>query len=262
MIRAVFLDVDGTVFSHTTGSIPPSALKAINQLREKGILVFGATGRHIWEIRHMNMKEFQPDGWVYVNGAYCCDKQGVYYSVPLDQNDLSIIAYGAEELGFPCLFMTKDTIYCNMDNEMIRKEQEIIHTPMPPIKSTEEILQEEIYMLVPYAEADVWDPLFAKTETLKYTRWTPLAMDVFDRRTDKAEGIRRTLQRYELSKEEVLAVGDGPNDLSMKEACGLLCAMGNANDELKKAADYVTEHIDRDGLVRAFEHFGLLEEER
>ena len=47
MIKAVFFDVDGTLVSHKTKSVPQSAVNAVNVLREKGIKVFLSTGRHI-----------------------------------------------------------------------------------------------------------------------------------------------------------------------------------------------------------------------
>ena len=47
MVKAVFFDVDGTLLSHETHCVPDSTLRALDALREKGILTFLATGRHI-----------------------------------------------------------------------------------------------------------------------------------------------------------------------------------------------------------------------
>ena len=49
-MKILFLDIDGTVLSHTTNTIPSSALKAINTVRKQGIKVFGCTGRHALEL--------------------------------------------------------------------------------------------------------------------------------------------------------------------------------------------------------------------
>lgn len=46
MIQAIFFDVDGTLVSFRTHTIPPSALEALHALRAKGIKLFLATGRH------------------------------------------------------------------------------------------------------------------------------------------------------------------------------------------------------------------------
>ena len=53
MIKAVFFDIDGTLLSHSTNSVPASARRALEELREKGILTFIATGRHLPELRKL-----------------------------------------------------------------------------------------------------------------------------------------------------------------------------------------------------------------
>ena len=55
-----------------------------------------------------------------------------------------------------------------------------------------------------------------------------------------------------------IAIGDGPNDLQMMEYAGISVAMGNARDEVKRLADMVTDHIDEDGILHAFERLGLI----
>ena len=57
--------------------------------------------------------------------------------------------------------------------------------------------------------------------------------------------------------EETYAFGDGINDLSMIVAAGHGIAMGNAVDELKAAAEYVTASIDDDGVAKAMAHYEL-----
>ena len=57
-----------------------------------------------------------------------------------------------------------------------------------------------------------------------------------------------------------MAFGDGANDITMLQYAGIGVAMGNANDNVKAAADYVTAPIDQDGLAKAFVHFHLATE--
>jgi hydroxymethylpyrimidine pyrophosphatase-like HAD family hydrolase len=55
-----------------------------------------------------------------------------------------------------------------------------------------------------------------------------------------------------------MAFGDGGNDLPMVRDAAVGVAMGNACDELKSVADYITSSVDEDGVSRALEHFGLI----
>ena len=55
-----------------------------------------------------------------------------------------------------------------------------------------------------------------------------------------------------------MAFGDGGNDIDMLKHVGYGVAMGNAADDVKQAADYVTTEIDNDGIAHALKHFGLI----
>ena len=55
-----------------------------------------------------------------------------------------------------------------------------------------------------------------------------------------------------------MAFGDGGNDIPIIEYAGIGVAMGNATDDVKAAADYVTDTVDEDGVVTALQRFGVL----
>lgn len=66
---------------------------------------------------------------------------------------------------------------------------------------------------------------------------------------DKALSLQRLIDHLGISREEVIAVGDGFNDLSMIEFAGMGVAMANAQDAVKAAADYITLSNDEDGVA-------------
>ena len=57
---------------------------------------------------------------------------------------------------------------------------------------------------------------------------------------------------------ETMAFGDGGNDISIVREAGIGVAMGNAGDNLKQIADYITTHVDEDGVKNALLHFGVI----
>ena len=75
---------------------------------------------------------------------------------------------------------------------------------------------------------------------------------------DKGDAVRGVAQSLGVSLEDTFAFGDGINDLSMINAAGHGVAMGNAVDEVKAAAEYVTTDIDKDGIKNALSHYGLI----
>lgn len=82
MIQAIFFDVDGTLVSFRTHTIPASTLEALHALRAKGIKLFLATGRHQAMLR--SVQELFPfDGCVTLSGQYCFVGDRVLRSSPM-----------------------------------------------------------------------------------------------------------------------------------------------------------------------------------
>ena len=74
---------------------------------------------------------------------------------------------------------------------------------------------------------------------------------------DKAESIKALIGRLDITREEVIACGDGFNDVSMIKYAGLGVAMSNGCDAAKEAADYIAPSNDEDGIVDVIEKFVL-----
>ena len=87
------------------------------------------------------------------------------------------------------------------------------------------------------------------TKNCKYTQWYDYGYDVIPKNSGKQEGIKAILKYYGLKSEEVMAFGDGHNDIEMLSTVGCGIAMGNANDEVKKHADEITESVHNDGVA-------------
>ena len=93
---------------------------------------------------------------------------------------------------------------------------------------------------------------------MKEVRWNAYAVDCFHKECGKKHGITDVLNYYGISKENSCSVGDGENDISMFEACGKNVAMGNAVDEVKEHANYITTSVDEDGVANALKHFSII----
>ena len=66
------------------------------------------------------------------------------------------------------------------------------------------------------------------------------------------------MNRFGLMPEEIMAFGDAENDIGMLSFAGIGVAMGNARDNVKAAADYVTDDVDSNGISNALQYFDLL----
>lgn len=75
--------------------------------------------------------------------------------------------------------------------------------------------------------------------------------------TDKGSAMLKLGELLGIRREEIMACGDGMNDIAMLKAVGLGVAMGNAEPEVREAADYITTSNDEDGVAKAIEKFVL-----
>lgn len=108
MIKAVFFDVDHTLFSHRLNAIPESAKKAIQILQKKGIYVFLATGRHRIEIEQLPMEEITFDGYITLSGQLCLDKNyRILYENSIHPHDIEILRNEFEKKEIPVFFIEK-----------------------------------------------------------------------------------------------------------------------------------------------------------
>ncbi|XJR89701.1 HAD hydrolase family protein [Elizabethkingia anophelis] len=75
----------------------------------------------------------------------------------------------------------------------------------------------------------------------------------------KQVGIEVFCKHYGIDVSQTMAFGDGGNDITMLKYVALGVAMGNANPEVKEIADYVTDDIDNDGILKALKHFEVID---
>ena len=80
-------------------------------------------------------------------------------------------------------------------------------------------------------------------------------INIIDPEVSKGKALKTLALHLGIQVSEVMAVGDGLNDISLLGTAGLAVAMGNATDEVKKVADHVTLDVDHSGLAVAIEKF-------
>ena len=256
MIKAAFFDIDGTLFSHTMHRIPESARKAIHLLREKGVKVFLATGRGIATLKKVSWGDLVFDGYITLNGQICLDaEENILFEAPIKGEDAAYLIDAFQTKTMPLAFVERDRTYLNFINETVRLAQESVAIPMLPLG---EYTGAPIYQIIGYLTREETMELAPNIPNCKITRWYEDGIDIISKDGGKDNGIQKILEVYGFTREESIAFGDSDNDLEMLEYAGVGVAMENAVEAVKKVADYVTSHIDEDGIWNACKHFGLI----
>ena len=257
MIIAVFFDIDGTLVSFKTHRVPDSAKRAIAALRAKGVRVFIASGRQLLAIN--NLEDLQFDGYVTLNGGYCIVGEQVIYKHSMPSEDMvSLVQYMEERENFPCIFVHENAFCINYTDERTDEVFRLLNFPQPPTLPLREAATGDIFQLVAFFTKEQEKAIMAVMPHCEATRWNPLFSDVIPKGSSKQVGVDKMLDYFGISLDESMAFGDGGNDVLMLKHVGIGVAMGNAEDEVKRAADYVTDSVDEDGVEKALRHFGVI----
>lgn len=261
MIEAIFFDIDGTLLSFNTHKVPQSAIDAIEILQKKGIKTFIATGRHRKEINGFAPLLF--DAYITLNGSYCFDKENtVIHKSPLTKADMEVlIKIQQSDDKFPCFLGTHDDMILNFMNEQVDETYQTfgIRGSAPvPFDEWKKVAQGEIFQLVAFIGPEHDKKITEAMPDVSSVRWTPLFTDIIARDTNKQTGIDHILEHYNIPLENTMAFGDGNNDIQMLKHVGIGVAMGNAAEHVKQAADFATDTVDNDGILKGLQHYGLI----
>lgn len=257
-IKAIFFDIDGTLVSFRTHTIPQSTIEAVHAARRKGIKIFIATGRPMPFIDNLGPLEY--DGIVSVNGAMCATAtEETIYRSEICRTDLERLVRYHNGNPFPIAFASEKEVFLTETNDKTTEIFNLLKVRPIGIRPIEHCFNMSVMQIISFFSEE-HEP-YIMAEVLKGCtahRWHPYFTDVISNHNSKSSGIDIMLRHYGIALSETMAFGDGGNDISMLKhvACGV--AMGNAKDEVKAAAKYVTSSVDDNGVAKMLKQAGII----
>ncbi|MED4695076.1 HAD family hydrolase [Peribacillus frigoritolerans] len=271
--KAIVLDLDGTTLNERN-TVNETLEQYIGELRESGKLIFIATGRTLEEVRDVLPAGMEADGMVTANGmsVFIGREQIVEHALSTELVEELVAKAGAEEIFYEVhpnegtrMALLKDKDYMVKqglipkpetvdENEWLSRqdavEDKIRWSEQLDIKSVAKIY----FFSNEMNTIRKWKAELGKIK--QYNAFTTASsthhnVEVTVEGITKATGVQLLLKHFQLAPEEILAVGDGENDLPLFKLAGHCVAMKNATDLVKEQADEVTEYSYReDGLYR------------
>jgi len=263
--KIIALDIDGTLNSSNHTILPETRDALIKAQAEMGLKVILASGRPTPGMMNL-AKELKLDeygGFVlsYNGGRITNIKTGeVIHEVFLTPAEAHEVYDLAKECGVNIMAYDGNDIITEDDDEYIQLESSINGMPL---KATTDfktaVVNNTIKTLTtgtPEKIAEV-EQFYLERFGNRFSicRSMPFFLEVMPNGIDKAASLARLLQVLGLSNEEMIACGDGFNDVAMIKYAGLGVAMDNAVPEVKAVADYVTKSNDDNGIVEVLEKF-------
>ncbi|MBD2871336.1 Cof-type HAD-IIB family hydrolase [Paenibacillus arenilitoris] len=254
--KIVFFDIDGTLINEHK-EIPDDTVKAIAELKERGVEPVIATGRAPYFIKPLAEK-LGIESFVCLNGAYVVYKGRPLYKREIEKGSLEALVKRAAEHDHGLVFEGEHAFFADKEDHPFIVESVNSLKVDQPGYNPEFWKTDGIYQVFLHCESQD-EHLYADLHReLKLIRWHPQAMDVLPAGGSKAQGIAALLKELGLTPADAVAFGDGLNDKEMLEAVGFGVAMGNSHPELLPFADFVTTHVDEQGIRNGLVEAGLL----
>ena len=262
-IKVVFFDIDETLIVKDKDYLPATVKPAICQLKANGIIPAIATGRAPCsfppQIKEL-VAETGIDLLVTMNGQYVSYRGEALAKHPIAAEKIQQVIDFLEQHHIEYAFVSNHAIAVSQITPIVRSAMDPLRTDYHVDKDF--FKTHDVFQILPFYDASK-DELIANSgilDGLKTVRWHPHSVDLFEAEGSKAHGILAAIRHLGFNIENVMAFGDGLNDVEMLSTVGVGVAMGNAHEELKKLADHVTEHIENDGIYHFLLQSGLINE--
>lgn len=266
--KLIALDIDGTLLN-SNNQITNTVKDAIKKSKEKGVKVVLCTGRPLKGVQNfldeLNLNE-EGDYVTTFNGALVQDTYtGEAIShLTLDYNDLCDLYNLSLEIGSRSHFYDTKTVYtCNKDISdytILESYLTGTHLNVTSLNEVPKDIAMSKFMMIDHPE--VLDECIKKIPKEYYEKYTivkstPFFLEFLNKNANKGAGINLLSQKLGIKQDEIICVGDAGNDKHMIEYAGLGVAMGNATEEIKEIANYVTLTNDENGVAHVIDKFIL-----
>lgn len=271
MYKIVMVDLDGTLLDDNK-NVSKKNIEMINKVyKDKGVIFVIATGKNISDISYITDAIGEPINQYIIasNGAVIKDNVKNNYIVKkylTDEEVINVIdTYKKHNL--IGLIQTEqgpvieDKLAAELQNVAYSEnlKEYVLENKISNIALITPMGKEEDLELLKNELENKFSSL-ASTEVCDFTHtnngkiYSCKYIDVMKKGCTKANAIKTLIDYLNISKEEVIAIGDGGNDIPMFEIAGYKIVMENANESVKSKADYITDTNNDDGVAKALEY--------
>lgn len=270
--KLIVLDIDGTL-CNSKKEITGNTKKALIKAQKMGLKVAIASGRPTCGINRL-AKEIKLDefgGFILsYNGAKIINFNTgeIVYEKNLPLECISEIYKLSKENDAEVLSYDKDEIITeNSENIYVKKECSINKIGAYQVESFVEYMNYPVPKCLIVGDGDKMAELEKIAserfgDKLNIFRSEPFFLEIMPQNVDKAYSLQKLLKKLGLSSQEMIACGDGFNDISMIKLAGLGIAMANAQELVKQAADFMTLSNDDDGIAYVLDKFFFIEKNK
>ena len=267
MIRLIATDLDDTLLNEKS-DINPRVMDALRAAMDAGSGIVLCSGRMLEAMVPLAERIGVNAPMLLYNGALAWDHRTdeTIFADRIPYETALGIAELCEGMGYYIQAYPGKNYYCNRVTEYTRRYAANIHVDAVPVgmpvaewmKQHPSGMQKLLLIDTPEGATRAQAALReAFPHGASFLKSKPYFLEIAPEGVDKGKSLLRLAKHLGLDRDEVMAFGDGLNDLDMLEFAGTSVAMGNADPLIQKTADYVTASNNDAGLAEALYHFGV-----
>jgi len=263
-IQLIALDLDGTLLNSDL-KITDYTVNVLNEVMAQGKEVVICTGRTLAELPIEFLQMPQIKYYITSNGAVIWDRHQIrmIYENPIPTEDVQNLMTILQPFDLRIELFALGRVfidqYCydHLHEYGGGNHVEFLHgsrTPVPEIKTfirefDEPVDKFNLFFKTPEERKQAWDQCVALG--FNVTSSFEQNMEVNSKTANKGTALKNLVNRLNIDVSKVMVVGDQLNDMTMLRYAGHPIAMGNAVDEIKSLATYITKTNDEDGVAFA-----------
>jgi Cof subfamily protein (haloacid dehalogenase superfamily) len=258
-VKIIALDLDDTLLNEKR-SITPGVRQAIADATAAGIIVVLASGRMLPSAMPIYESLGLDTPLICCNGAYVCQPGGdVIFRCPIDRETSDKVVQYARDKGiYIQYYVGNDYFYEEKGEEsQLYENLSAVKGVLVDDLTAIDTGSDKLLMIgLPNMDKELEETKKAFPE-LSIARSKPFYVEINNPNATKGAALKALADHYGFSQQQVMAIGDGTNDLPMLEYAGVSVAMGNAPEQVKKACKYITASCNDDGVAKAIYELAL-----
>ena len=258
MKKAIYFDIDNTLYSHYTNSVAQSTMDALHTLKSKNKLLYIATSRSKAEMVNVPKEVVDlMDGIITLGGARIDEHGQTIITHPIDSDDLHTLVQFIQEHGLTARYCGLDDHIndLNQDDADIKSRFQRLYDMVPPVKPYQ--WQPLIHVLFYCTDDRLIGQIASR---LNHSTFTILktSYEVTGANVTKGHAIDEVMKYHGLRLNESVAFGDSNNDVEMLKAVGTGVVMGKHSKAAGEVAAMFTGTVKEEGITTGLEALGLI----
>lgn len=269
MYKLVAIDLDGTLVIDDK-KLTNRTIETIKKASEKGVKIMISSARAFYRLeKYIEALDLKKEGQYTIcfNGGMIVENAtgNIVFSKNLEEDEVKEIIELGKKLEVPMMLYAKQMNFVEKVPEILanNKIYKGVNFKIEKFENNDYNKEENHIYRIAFIDKserimDIRNKIPKEIEE-KYeiTSSVPEYIEFVKKGIKKSEAIQSIMKTYQIKQEEVMAMGDGENDIEMLKFAGWGVAMKNAREDVKKVANVVTTSNNEDGVAKAIEKYIL-----